>query len=143
MTALVQLATRKAAFLIDPFSCFRKIQTKLRNLMQNRSVLKLMFGMGNDCKQFQKDFDIFPVVIMDVQHLFNEYRGDRSNLVGLTSVCQQLLPEYASLKSCTLSDWRRRPLTSDMVSYAAGDVIILFEIWDKLRSSMVRKINHN
>ena len=51
--------------------------------------------------------------------------------VGLGSVCEsQLGIELA--KEHSAADWSQRPLTQEMLDYAALDVDVMFELWEKL-----------
>ena len=51
--------------------------------------------------------------------------------VGLGSVCESLL-EIELAKEHSAADWSQRPLTQEMLDYAALDVDVMFELWDKL-----------
>ena len=51
--------------------------------------------------------------------------------VGLGSVCESLLGIELA-KEHSAADWSQRPLTQEMLDYAALDVDVMFELWDKL-----------
>ena len=51
--------------------------------------------------------------------------------VGLGSVCEVLLGIELA-KEHSAADWSQRPLTQEMLDYAALDVDVMFELWDKL-----------
>jgi ribonuclease D len=51
--------------------------------------------------------------------------------VGLGSVCETLLGIELA-KEHSAADWSQRPLTQEMLDYAALDVDVMFELWEKL-----------
>jgi ribonuclease D len=51
--------------------------------------------------------------------------------VGLGSVCESLL-DIELAKEHSAADWSQRPLTQEMLDYAALDVDVMFELWEKL-----------
>ncbi len=51
--------------------------------------------------------------------------------VGLGSVCESLLGIELA-KEHSAADWSQRPLTQEMLDYAALDVDVMFELWEKL-----------
>ena len=51
--------------------------------------------------------------------------------VGLGSVCESLLGIELA-KEHSAADWSQRPLTEEMLDYAALDVDVMFELWEKL-----------
>ncbi len=51
--------------------------------------------------------------------------------VGLGSVCESLLGIELA-KEHSAADWSMRPLTQEMLDYAALDVDVMFELWEKL-----------
>lgn len=51
--------------------------------------------------------------------------------VGLGSVCEALLGIELA-KEHSAADWSQRPLTQEMLDYAALDVDVMFELWEKL-----------
>lgn len=51
--------------------------------------------------------------------------------MGYASLAEDLLDLEVD-KSATLSDWSRRPLSSEQLAYAAADVVSLFALWDEL-----------
>ena len=51
--------------------------------------------------------------------------------VGLGSVCEALL-EIELAKEHSAADWSQRPLTQEMLDYAALDVDVMFELWEAL-----------
>lgn len=42
-------------------------------------------------------------------------------------------------KTATLSDWSRRPLTAEQLTYASEDVLLLFRLWDALAEAVERR----
>ncbi len=52
--------------------------------------------------------------------------------VGLGSVCEALLGIELA-KEHSAADWSQRPLTQEMLDYAALDVDVMFELWSKLQ----------
>ncbi|MEY4410332.1 MAG: hypothetical protein RLZ99_805 [Actinomycetota bacterium] len=56
--------------------------------------------------------------------------------VGLGSVCESLLGIELA-KEHSAADWSQRPLTQEMLDYAALDVDVMFELWQKLRELAV------
>jgi ribonuclease D len=59
--------------------------------------------------------------------------------VGLGSVCESLL-QIELAKEHSAADWSQRPLTQEMLDYAALDVDVMFELWEKL-SELARETN--
>lgn len=51
--------------------------------------------------------------------------------VGLGSVCENLLGIELA-KEHSAADWSQRPLSQEMLDYAALDVDVMFELWEKL-----------
>jgi ribonuclease D len=139
MTALLQISTDQTVYIVDPFPLFTKIQKDLKPILEDPLILKIMHGAANDYKQMQKDFGIYAIGIIDTQLVYNEIRTDgQNNLIALCSLCKMFVQNYMESKSCTLDDWRRRPLTNEMIEYAWGDVYWLYRAWKAITSVSFR-----
>lgn len=51
--------------------------------------------------------------------------------VGLGSLCESLL-ELELAKEHSAADWSKRPLTKEMLDYAALDVDVMFDLWESI-----------
>lgn len=67
MTALLQIGTHNHTFLVDPFPLYDDICESLVPVLENPSILKIMFGCDNDITYLNRDFAANLVGVVDVQ----------------------------------------------------------------------------
>ncbi|QEL19534.1 ribonuclease D [Limnoglobus roseus] len=130
---LVQVATPERLYLIDPLTCgdlkpFWELVVDPQRVVivhAGREEMRMcQFGIGRP-----------PAHVFDLQIA--------AGLVGFTypigyaSLVQELLGQRLH-KGETLTDWRRRPLTSSQQQYAFDDVRFLIPIWKKLHEKLRR-----
>ena len=58
--------------------------------------------------------------------------------VGLGSLCESLL-DLELAKEHSAADWSKRPLTQEMIDYAALDVDVMFELWSAIKSLLIEQ----
>jgi ribonuclease D len=117
-------------FLIDTLALRRVVNTHLAPIFANPDIVKVMHGANSDIEWLQRDFGIYVV------NLFDTGRAARLIPFITSASLAYLLRKYAGVeadKKHQLSDWRQRPLPSEMLSYAASDTLYLLDIYDALR----------
>jgi ribonuclease D len=75
---------------------------------------------------------LFPTSIIDTE-LGSRLAG--LERVGLGSICLELL-DIELAKEHSAADWSLRPLSEEMLDYAALDVDVMFEVWAKLKEML-------
>lgn len=128
--ALVQLAWKGEIVLVDPLAVDI---TSLRRLFESPS-LAVLHAAQQDLDVLTHACHCVPAQMFDTQlaACFTGY-----STPSLTSLLQGELAVVAS-KGDRLTDWLRRPLTTDQQVYAASDVAHLLELHDRLTATLER-----
>ena len=133
---LVQLASTESAFLIDPLAL--DDVGPLGDLLGDRSVEKVFHAADYDLRSFDRDWgfrvrNIFDTSIaaafvgskqLSLQHAVKEHAG----------------VELAKSRKLQLSDWTKRPLSHEALSYAANDVLHLLDVREA-QSARLKKLS--
>lgn len=128
---LLQIATRDQVFLIDPKAISDLELIWQRLVDPNRLVIvhagreEILFAYRATGSSYPKLFDIQVAVGL----VGGEYPSSYGKLL------QRYLGKSAS-KGETRTDWRKRPLTSAQLEYAAQDVLYLPALYDKLYAQL-------
>lgn len=131
---LVQLATRdNQVLIIDPHTV--KDLGPLWKLVCNPELVTVVHaGMEDLALCFNRSGDV-PRNVFDCQLanglVSTDYPLSLSRLV-------RNLARVRLHKSQTLTDWNRRPLTTDQIEYAAADVQYLLAVHDKIKKRLVK-----
>ncbi|RDC65390.1 ribonuclease D [Adhaeribacter pallidiroseus] len=122
---LVQIATREACFLIDPFTI--KNLEPLWELIENPAIIKIIHSSTNDILLLKK-LGCKPKGVFDTEiaaRLLNFLRTSYANIL-------QVIFNIEVDKTNQVSNWNTRPLSEDQLAYAATDVLHLHELKDVL-----------
>lgn len=118
---LVQLSTPSRTFVLDPLAVDLKPQ--LKGLEDPRRRV-LMHGAAYDLRLLRRDLDIRVAHLVDTQV--------QAGLLGEPAVgLQALLERHLGIrvsKKFQKADWARRPLSAEMIEYAAGDTRYLHRL---------------
>ena len=132
-TCLVQVATRRKIYLIDPLALGGPGQL---------AALGPIFAAPDICKIFHAaEYDLF-VLKRDCSFQFNALFDTMisAQLLGYQSVSLAgLAKRHFNLdlpKDEQRSDWSRRPLTPKQLNYAAADVLYLIRLREKLSKEL-------
>ena len=118
ITSLIQISSFTQDFLIDPFPLWREL-TVLNEITANPKIIKVLHGADKDILWLQRDFSVYVVNLFDTHvaaKSLNFPPGCRSLAYLLHHYCK-----VATNKQFQLADWRIRPLTEDMMTYARTD----------------------
>jgi ribonuclease D len=132
---LVQIATRKKCWLVDPLGADEPdMLSALGPVFSSPKVRILFHAAEYDIYVLKRDCDV------EFTNLFDTMVS--AQLLGYPAIGLAALVERhfgVSLpKDEQRSDWSRRPLTDKQQSYAASDVLYLIKLAEKLEKELVR-----
>lgn len=127
---LVQIADSNGPFLVDPLSV--NDLSSLKPVMEDDCIVKIFHGSDFDIRSLDRDFNI------KINHLFDTEIACRFLGIQKRSLAA-LLQKYFKLtvdKTFQKTDWSRRPLSKDMISYSINDVAYLIELYEILKKRL-------
>lgn len=129
--ALIQIAARQRVFVIDPLTIDLD---KFHPLFASDSVC-VLHAAQQDLDVMSQSIGAVPSRILDTQLLAGFLGYSQPSLASLVqSFLKIVVP-----KGDRLTDWLRRPLTKDQLSYAASDVVYLEELLSLLLARLHEK----
>ena len=142
---LIQAATPKACVIIDPLSI--SDLTPLWQFLQDRSRIKVLHSARQDLevlslaigRSLQSDLSmpripaVVPGPIFDTQ-IAAALLGSPAQIGYATLVAERL--NHSLPKGQTRTDWSRRPLSEEQLTYAADDVRYLVELYSNLTTEL-------
>lgn len=135
-TCLIQISVREEDFIIDPLE-LRSDLHLLNQSFTDPRIVKVLHGAESDIQWLQRDFGVYIVGLFDTYHA--------SHLLELSGHGYAfLLQHYCGVqtdKRFQMSDWRIRPLTEQMITYAQMDTHYLLYIYDRMRNELLEASN--
>lgn len=129
---LLQLSTRERSAIIDPLAV--STPEGLGVLLESSDVEVVFHDADYDLRLLQQDYG------WHVRRIFDTRIA--AQLVGLRAFgLAALLERYFGMKldkKHQRADWSMRPLTQDMLDYAAQDTMYLLDLRDRLRDDLER-----
>ncbi|WP_144732737.1 3'-5' exonuclease [Acinetobacter oleivorans] len=125
---LIQLATAKKAYLFHVNSSTLKF---LQPILSNQKQIKVGFGLKNDKHIFHKK-GIELESCVDLAKGFSHFGFTQQ--MGVQKAIALLFGQYlAKSKKVGTSNWARKPLTPQQISYAAADAYAALLVFEELR----------
>ncbi len=130
---LVQIYDKDKIYLIDTVKLEGNINPLLR-ILENPKVEKIFHSSSSDLIVVS---DVCGCFIKNIQDTALIYRFllKSSNDIGLQSLVEEKL-NIELEKQEQVSDWAKRPLSKSQLTYAATDVIYLFELFEILKKEL-------
>jgi len=130
---LLQISTRKHSAIIDPLPIGSP--AKLGRLLQSKAVEVVFHDADYDLRLLHQDYGWHVTNIFDTRVA--------SQLLGIKSFgLAALLDQYFDVKldkKHQRADWSMRPLTADMLEYAAQDTRYLLQLKDQMKGELERR----
>ena len=122
---LIQVGDPQGLYLLDAVEL--KDWQPFVELMEDRSVTKVLHSPSEDLELFRHCFDALPLPLIDTQIA--------ATLAGIASMpgCSRLVLELFEVdlpKGQQRSDWLKRPLSDSQKLYAGLDVAYLLPAWE-------------
>jgi ribonuclease D len=118
---LIQLSFDERSVLLDPLALSRDALAPFGELLSSPGVIKLMHGADYDLRIFDRDLGMRVAPVRDTQ-LAAQLLGEPQT--GLAALLEKQLGITLD-KSQQRADWGIRPLTDELLAYAAGDTAYL------------------
>jgi len=119
---LIQIATEKASFVVDPLAI--KDLALLKPIFSNPDIKKIFHGADYDVRSLYRDFEIRINNLFDTE-LACRFLGIKET--GLQAVLKTFFNVNVD-KKYQKKDWSKRPLSKEMMAYASKDVIYLLPL---------------
>lgn len=126
--ALLQLATETDAYVIR-LHYLNNFEV-LKNILENKNVLKVGVAIRDDLKQLQKVFKFNPQNFIELQTVAKA-KGLKN--FGLKSMCEEVL-QATILKGPKMTNWEAQVLTAQQITYAATDAWMGLILFKKIKS---------
>lgn len=130
---LIQIGDAKTSFVIDPLAI--PDLSGLRPIFSNKDIKKIFHGSDYDVRSLYRDF------LFDINNLFDTHLACR--FLGYpASSLDALLQKHFHIKldkKYQKKDWSIRPLSEEMVKYAAYDVMFLVKLGQILEEELLQK----
>lgn len=138
---LCQIATMNGeVYILDIMTCPNMVvEGKIKELLESENVIKIIHDCRNDSVNLYNQFEITLKSVFDTQAAHAVLQLQQQNVpvykvknLSLNALCElynaPMNPMKEQLKNVYRRDqryWARRPLTKDMIIYAASDVLSL------------------
>jgi len=132
LTCLMQISTRTEDFVVDTLQLRDHVGEYLGKFFSDPTKKKVMHGAINDIIWLQRDFRVYVVNLFDTMQASRVMKLERNSLAFLL----KYFCGVDAKKEYQCSDWRLRPLPSDMVKYAREDTHYLLYIYDLMRKEL-------
>lgn len=132
---LIQIATATDIYLVDTAALSELAEGWSAPLAEAMNPLAWLLHAATQDLPCLAELGILPSSIIDTE-LGSRLAG--LERVGLGSIALELLGIELA-KEHSAADWSARPLTPEMLDYAALDVDVMFELWEKLEGLLAEQ----
>jgi ribonuclease D len=130
---LLQISTRERSAIIDPLPIGSP--AKLGDLLQSKKVEVVFHDADYDLRLLHQDYGWHVTNIFDTR-IASQLLGIKS--FGLAALLEQFFDVKLDKKH-QRADWSMRPLTPDMLEYAAQDTRYLLQLKDHMKGELDRR----
>ncbi len=130
---LIQISTRERSAIVDPLPI--GAPARLGALLENKSVEVVFHDADYDLRLLHQDYGWHVANIFDTR-IASQLLGIKS--FGLAALLEQFFDVKLDKKH-QRADWSMRPLTPDMLEYAAQDTRYLLPLKDHMKTELERR----
>ena len=130
---LLQFSTPDETVLVDPLADVEL--TPLKPVLADPAIRKIFHAADYDIRCLARDFDIEISGLFDTM-ISSQFLGEER--FGLADVLKKYFGVELD-KKYQRADWSRRPLSDEMIRYAAGDTFYLHRLVEILEEKLIEK----
>ncbi len=130
---LLQMATDKSCFIIDPLAL--PDMSPLEPIFSDSSIIKIFHGSDYDVRSLFRDFGFRVENLFDTELACRFLGYPRSSLEAVLKLHYDVILD----KKYQKKDWSIRPLPDEMISYAADDVRYLVDLYQHISKALSEK----
>ena len=128
---------KKYVFLVDPISWNGKGLVPMNELFGNQNISKLFHGSEYDFQMIYETYNIIPKNVEDTK-IAADLLGCESP--GLDNLLRDFLDiDIKKTKKLQRANWAKRPLSEELINYAALDVLHLADLRNELLKNLKEK----
>lgn len=135
-TALLQLATDKEAWLVDPLALTKEQLQPILDVLTAPAPIKILHAAFADQECFYWTYGVLAEPVLDTA-VAGALLGLGDN-AGLAKLLREILNIHLP-KGRARAKWLARPLPPELLSYAAEDVLHLVELGNRLMERLKSK----
>lgn len=132
---LIQVFDGKNSVIIDPLAVSQSLTKKF---FEDRSIMKIMFDAQGDRAFLYKNERADLMSVLDLQPAVELLGYAKRDLTSVLHQSIHIEPQV-SKKKFQRYNWTRRPISSEALEYALGDVIYLFALKDRLLYTIIEE----
>lgn len=133
LLCVIQITTTHGNYVIDPIK-LANIDIVL-DLLADASIIKITHAGENDYRLLSRQYNTTPTNIFDTQ-IAAGFLGYKYPVSFQKLVSGEL--NIALKKGYTVTDWEKRPLSSQQISYALDDVLPLYDLWQSMQNQLTK-----
>jgi len=132
---IMQFSTAEKDYIVDTLKLAGEM-FRLKQILQNSSILKIGFGITQDLLALQYHYNIFAIGVIDLQVVHDCLFGGQ--LVDFQTAIDKWIPVQAEKqdKSIQLADFALRPLPYGMIKYARLDTRLAFQAYQNCKKTL-------
>ncbi|ORY12705.1 exosome complex exonuclease-like protein Rrp6 [Clohesyomyces aquaticus] len=135
LVSLMQISTREKDWIVDTLKPWRRRLECLNEVFADPNIIKVLHGSYMDIVWLQRDFGLYIVGLFDTFHAARSLGYPGASLAYLLDHFVQ----FKAQKQYQLADWRVRPLSDELLTYARADTHFLLYIFDNMRNELIEK----
>lgn len=133
LLCVIQIKTAYGNYVIDPIR-LPNIDVVLKFLADPK-VIKVTHAGENDYRLLSRQYNTTPTNIFDTQ-IAAAFLGYKYPVSFQRLVSGEL--NISLKKGYTVTDWEKRPLSSQQIQYALDDVLPLYDLWQKMQYQLIK-----
>lgn len=125
--SIIQIATKKYCYIIQ--TILLRDLTLIKNILSDPGITKVGFGLGNDTKELQKQFNVKPESLFDLSPFIKTTFLAGSSIGAKKAVFAFMDKKLQKSKNAALSNWENQKLSPSQIKYASEDATAPLDVY--------------